>query len=94
MPFPNILESTRVIMIMMMLLFFLINSLFMPLKFPPLKPMFGMPSLKIIPLWNNRGVNTRLRKMLTHIGGKQTPLSSQKITNYKEISYEDIMTTH
>jgi RNase H-like domain found in reverse transcriptase/Reverse transcriptase (RNA-dependent DNA polymerase) len=40
------------------------------------------------------GVNTRLRKILTHIGGKQMPLSSQKMTNYEEISYEDIMTIH
>jgi hypothetical protein len=32
--------------------------------------------------------------MLIHIGGKQTPLSFQKTTNYEEISYKDIMTTH
>ena len=59
-----------------------------------LKPMFGIPNLKIIPLWNNRGVNTRLRKIPMHIGRKQMPLLSQKMTNYEEISYTDIITTH
>jgi hypothetical protein len=94
MPFYNILESTKAIMTMTMLPFFLINSLFMPLKSPLLNPVFGMPNLKIAPLWNNGGVNTRLRKMLTHIGEKQTPLLSQKMTSYEEISYKDIMTIH
>jgi hypothetical protein len=94
MPFLDILVSTRVIMTMTMSPSFPINSLFMPLKSPLSNHMFGMPNLKIIPLWNNGGVNTRLRKMPTHIGGKQMPPPFQKITNYKEISYEDIMTTH